>query len=278
MARVLGRSSFRLAALLVVLAAACPAGASPVADEPPVNERFREISDLRSRGDFDAAIAALTVMIDDFARSDDVLRRAYNQLVWTIVTKSDDVNERARITPDPTAATELHAELDTLVADLGRVVGAALTRFPDLRAGDDVPDPSRVNQTYEPARQRMFGNLQVETTPDSAAVWINDPARGWVHEGFTPLRRALFPIGTYEIRLAHDGFKETTFTTQIAPSESKHHEVPLVRTRSRRWWLTRVVAPVATVVGAVTYVLVAGDDGGAAEPDPLSGPPAPPPQ
>ena len=36
--------------------------------------------------------------------------------------------------------------------------------------GGDVPDASRVNQMYEPARQRMFGNLVVITEPDSASV------------------------------------------------------------------------------------------------------------
>jgi len=265
------RGCFGLALLLAAFAPTRPAGAVP--DQTTVTERFREISDYRSRGEFDAAINALNAMIDDFARSDDVLRRAYNQLVWTILTKSEDASERARVASDAATRDALRAELDDLARQLGGVVGTALTRFPDLHAGDDVPDPSRVNQTYEPARQRMFGNLQVETAPDSAAVWINNPARGWVNEGFTPLRRNLFPIGTYQIRLAHDGYKETTFTTQIAPNESKHHEVTLVRTRGRSWWLTRVVAPVAVTVGVVTYALVSGNDGGAVQPDPLPGPP-----
>jgi hypothetical protein len=261
-------------ALSVLVLAESPAQAA--AGEGADDARFREISDLRSRGEFDAAVAALVAMVADSTESGEVVRRAYNQLVWTILSKSDDVSARARQSSDGEGVRRLRGQIDDLARQLGEVVGAALTRFPDLRAGDDVPDPSRVNQAYEPARQRMFGNLQVETDPDSAAVWIRDSARGWAREGVTPLRRDLFPIGNYEVRLEREGYKQMSFMTQIAPNETKHHEVTLARARSRRWWLTRVVAPVVGAAGLITYALMSGDEGGAPPPEPLPGPPDPP--
>jgi hypothetical protein len=236
------------------------------------DERFNRVADLRSRGEYDAAIEVLTDLIAPPEPPDEVLRRAYNQLVWTIVVKSDDVSERARRSDD----AGLREELDALARRLGEVVGDALTRFPDLRAGDDVPDPSRVNQTYEPARQRMFGNLVVVSDPDSADVWLKDPQAGWKRTGRTPLRRNLFPVGDYEIRLSKEGHHDETLETRVRPNETKEHNVALRRKRSKSWWLTRVVVPSAAAVGVLVYALTSGGDAGTQEPDPLPLPPDPP--
>jgi hypothetical protein len=241
-------------------------------DAGSVDQRFDQVADLRSRGEFDAAIDLLTGIIQESSQSDEALRRAYNQLVWTIVVKSADVNERAR----QTGNAQLRDELDGLARRLGEVVGDALTRFPDLRAGDDIPDPSRVNQVYEPARQRMFGNLVVISEPDSAEVWINDDESNQTPDGWTPLRRNLFPVGDYEIRLSKEGFHDENLTTRIRPNETVEHNVPLRHKRSKTWWLTRVIVPTTAAVGLIVYALTSGDDGGTQEPQPLPFPPDPP--
>jgi hypothetical protein len=269
-----------LIVVCVVLMAAGATVVSAQAESADAREdaRFAEVSDLRSRGEFDAAIEVLTGIIDDASQSGPVLRRAYNQLVWTILARSDDVNERAHIAGDPAEAERLRGELDGMARELGNVVGRALTLFPDLRAGDDVPDPARVNQAYEPARQRMFGNLEVDSSPDSAAVWINRPGEGWTREGSTPLRRQLFPIGSYEIRLTHDGYKNTEVTSRVGPNETTRHDVTMPPSRGTGWWLTRVGVPVAGAIGVLVYALASGDDGGTPEPTPLASPPDPPSQ
>lgn len=241
-----------------------------------VESRFREVSDLRSRGEFDTAIEMLSGIIAEFSGSDEVLRRAYNQLVWTLVAKSDDLSERVRLAGDAAQKEKLRAELDAMASRMGEVVGDALTRFHDLHAGDDVPDPSRVNQMYEPARQRMFGNLVVNTTPDSATVWIETEDGEWTHLGFTPLRRNLYPIGSYELRLTKEGHKEVDVASRVGPNETTQHDVTLPRSRGRGWWLTRVGVPALGLAGLTTYLLLNNDSGGTSEPQPLAGPPDPP--
>lgn len=263
--------------VFVTLAVASVLGASvPASARDDVEARFREAGDLRSRGQFDEAIEVLTGVIEESRSSDALSRRAYNQLVWTLAAKSDDLSERIRLSSDPARKQALQKEVDAVASRIGEMVGAALTRFPDIRAGDDVPDPSRVNQMYEPARQRMFGNLVIDSEPDSAAVWIHDEGGDWTRMGFTPLRRNLYPIGSYEIRLAKQGHKEIDVTSRVGPNETTRHDVTLPRSRDATWWVTRVGVPAAGLVGLTAYLLLSGDDGGTAEPDPLPLPPDPP--
>lgn len=268
--------SVRLSLLALAAVALLGTVSAAAQENGSIETRFREVSDLRSRGEFDTAIEMLSQIITEFSGSDEVLRRAYNQMVWTLVAKSDDLSERARMASDTAEKARLEQTLDAMASRVGEVVGDALTRFHDLHAGDDVPDPSRVNQLYEPARQRMFGNLVVNTTPDSAAVWIETGDGAWTHLGFTPLRRNLYPVGSYEIRLTREGHKEVDVTSRIGPNETTQHDVTLPRSHGRGWWLTRLGVPAVGVAGVAAYLILNSGNGGTAQPQPLASPPDPP--
>jgi len=246
---------------------------------PSIEQRFQEIDVLRSRTQFDDAFDALRQLINEFAAADSVLRRAYNQLVYTVVKQSQYLKQLESFAAnegDEERVAELREQQDDLTDRLAKVVHEALGRFPDLVAADDVPDPDRLNQTYEPTRQSMFGGLVVESRPDSAAVWISSSGEDWKYVGWTPLRKDLYPIGVYELKVTKTGYGDRTRDIQIQPNLPTPIDFPLQRHRGKTWWLTRVVGPVATVAAVVTYALVNGGSGSSPEPDPLPGPPAPP--
>jgi hypothetical protein len=246
---------------------------------PSIEQRFQEIDVLRSRTQFDEAFDALRGLINEFAAADSVLRRAYNQLVYTLVAQSQylkDEESLAADAGDQKKVTELRARQRDLTNRFSEVVREALHKFPDLVATDDVPDADLLNKTYEPTRQSMFGGLVVESRPDSAAVWISSGDKNWKHMGWTPLRRNLYPIGSYELKVTKTGYGDRTRDIQIQPSLITPTDFPLQRHRGKTWWLTRVVGPVATAAAVVTYALVNGGSGSSPEPEPLPGPPAPP--
>lgn len=272
------RSTLLLAFVLVVAGSIC--WGQPGQPVPPsIEQRFQEINDLRSRAQFDDAFDALKELIVEFSAADSVLRRAYNQLVWTVVAQSEFLKDEESVAADAgddERVAELRARQRELTDRIAKVVHEALERFPDLAATDDVPDPDRLNQTYEPTRQSMFGGLLVESRPDSAAVWISLGDKNWQHVGWTPLRKDLYPIGSYELKVTKTGYGDRTRDIQIQPNLITPNDFPLQKHRGRTWWLTRVVGPVATVAAVVTYALVNGGSGSSPEPDPLPGPPAPP--
>jgi len=216
-----------------------------MAQDESIYQKWEEVSSLRATGQFEQAIEVLKGIIQEYSNSDDVLRLAYNNLVYTYYVANDPANEEA-------AARE------------------ALERFPDLRAGD-VQFPAVINDGYERLRREMFGSLVINK-PEGARVFLNGEPKG-----DTPITLPLVRVGRHELVVSRSGYNDYTETIEIEPGVVRQLDVSLTRQKDRWWWLTRVGAPVAATVGVVVALLVGGgDEGTTPEPEPLSEPPPPP--
>lgn len=227
---------------------ALPALAQPDQHHQPAAEesiylKWEEVSSLRSQGQFTAAIAVLDEIIDDAAVSDEVLRRAYNDLVFTYFLNGDAAGARTQ----------------------GR---NALNRFPGLTA-DPVAFPPQVNQTYNELRREMFGSVTV-TKPEEAQVVLNGEIRGE-----TPLYLDLLPVGEHRLTLIKSGYHDYNETIAVDPNGRHVYEISMDRDRGAVWWVARgaVVVGVGVLVGVLAS---SGQDETALVA--LGDPPPPPPR
>lgn len=208
-----------------------------------IYSKWEEISSLRFNGEFDKAIGLLKNIIEEYSDSDDVLRQAYNNLVFTYITKRDE------------SGAESSAR-------------QALERFPDLSA-DELTFTPRVNAIYDNLRQQMFGSLTIRK-PEDSRVFLDEEFKGEV-----PLVLSYVPVGQHNLVLTKSGYKDYTETVQVEPAEAVNLSLSLSRDRDKKWWLWRagavVVAGVLVAVG-----LSGGGDDAPPEPTALSEPPEPP--
>ena len=213
-------------------------------EDEMITERFDTVISLRSQGQYDEAIKMLQSIIDEYATSDKILRRAYSELVFTIWKKGD-------------------------VAGATESARNALTHFPDL-----TPDPmyssERVNELYDNLRKEMFGSLHVAARPDSCRVFLGDNITG-----ITPLDIKYVPVGDYVLELSKAGYRAESYPVRIGPGSPTNMQLELQRERTKGWWLGRVVAPAGVVATFVALVFL-GRDTGTSEPSPLPEPPDPP--
>lgn len=213
--------------------------------EEQIYERFEAASSLRSQGKFDEAVDILRGIIVEFAKSDEILRRAYSDLVFTLISMRDEDGavESAR---------------------------QALSRYPDLTA-DPVYFPPRVNELYDNLRNQMYGSLNVTTKPESCRVFLSEK-----FIGTAPLSVKYVGIGEYVLNLSKSGYKDDASPVRIEPGSPTSVQLSLQKERGKKWWLLRA-GPGALLVGVLTYLQLRGDEG-TPEPEPLPGPPATPTQ
>lgn len=252
MIRGKSRSGTRAAALGVLLGAIAASGALA----QPAEDPFTTAQRLRANGEFDGALDLLSAVLRQPA-SDDVLRRAHNELVATYLFKRN--------------ATIDTAVQKGLYDEIVRRADAALARFPDLDA-DPQLYPAEINLIYDTRRALLFGSVELTANTDSCSVFVNDEFRG-----ITPLVLPYVPVGDYIVKVTRDGYDERTLELGVTASSVVQREVALSKHRGKGWWLTRVVAPVAAGV-AVVVALVAGGDDTPPETveEPLDLPPDPP--
>jgi hypothetical protein len=246
--------------LLLLLAAVIAAPSVVVANQAgddDVSRRFEEVRALRSQGRFDQAIQLLERFVEERTESDEILRRAFNELVFSILSKrsmASDVEEQDRIYREAVSRAE-----------------QALTRFPDLTA-DRIAFPPDIDLIYDTLRKSMFGSLEVTAPLDSCRVFVND-----VYQGTTPLSMRYHPVGDYTLTVTKSGYVDRETPVTILPGRDLQLEVTLNPQRGKKWWLTRVIAPVAAVAAVVVALVLPGDDQPSEEPaEPLPEPPPPP--
>jgi hypothetical protein len=217
------------------------AGSSPAA---AAQGAFEQIVALRLDGEYDHAVAMLNEVIARYEKSDDILRRAYHHLVTVHVQNNDE--EAAR-----------HA------------ARAALERFPDLSA-DELEFPGRVNEVYDEMRRLMFGSLVI-SKPEECRVYMDS-----TYVGDTPLNLPLVRVGAYDLTVTKSGYKDYVARVEIQPELTRDLS-GLSLERDRAWWWWPVwIGGAAVAAVAVALGVSGGEEGTAAEPEPLSAPPPPP--
>ena len=116
----------------------------------------------------------------------------------------------------------------------------------------------------------MFGSVELTATPDSSEVYMDGEL-----VGKTPLSMRYVPVGSYELTVSHDGYRQTEVGVDVTPSAVVQREVALGKNRGTVWWLTRVVLP-AAVVGGLVYWATRDDSTDQPPEEPLPAPPNPP--
>lgn len=239
------------AALLLMTILSClipAAGMSSVQDETYI-EKFTEVAYLRSKGEYDRAIDLVQNIIKEYADSENVLRHAYNQLVFTLDKKND------------TDAKTAYAR-------------AALERFPDLRIEGVESNiiPGELNDFYDQLRGEMFGAVTVRE-PEGCRLFFNEKFMGE-----TPLHLPLVRVGEYVMVMTKSGYSDLTKRINVDPSGKHEYSESMSRQRGMWWWAHRL-GPAVVGSAIITYGLVrdrGGDQAAPAEPLPL--PPPPPTQ
>ncbi|UCF05138.1 MAG: PEGA domain-containing protein [bacterium] len=213
------------------------------AAQEQIYQKWELVSSLRARGEFNEAIQLLNNIINQYSESDDILKRAYNHIVFTFLLMKEDASAIAQ-------ARE------------------GLEQFADLVA-DPVEFPPRVNEIYNQLRSEMFGTLEI-TKPGDCRVFLGEEFKGE-----TPLKLDLIRIGSYELMVTKSGYYDYKETIRIDPSGKHILEVSMDRRRNKRWWFYRIGPAVAA--GIILAVTLGGAGGeGAPQPEPLPEPPAPP--
>jgi PEGA domain len=261
----MGRSPRMLILTAVVVLLACALAPIPsVAQQTSnIDETFVRVHELQGQGEYDEAIRLLSDLIREHSQSEQVLRKAYNDLVFTYLSKLGTVDV---------------AEQDSLNAKLIENARAAITRFPDLDA-PAAEYPPEVNRTYRVLREVMFGRVEVTSSVDSSRVFLRPKGDEGAdtYQGITPLAIPYVPVGDYLLTVTRSGYQDRIMPLTVEPNVALRTEVALSKERTKKWWLTRVVAPVTAGVAAVVAIVIGTQDNSTPEPtQPLAGPPPPP--
>jgi tetratricopeptide (TPR) repeat protein len=206
-----------------------------------LGDRWGEVRILRAEGRYDEAIALLQAVFQEYANAEQVLRQAYNQLIFTQLARADTVSAN-------TAARE------------------ALGRYPDLEA-DIAEYPSSLNALYAQLRAEMYGSLLVTVAKVEGAQVLLDGAL----RGAAPLRLPYLKTGRHTLAIMRSGYKEQTTEVEIAPGAESSLAVTLSRSGGFKRWLLPAVG-----TGALGAVLIFGGSPSAELPPILSEPPTPP--
>ena len=227
--------------LSVVTMCACVSGDEQ--GEEGIYRQFEEVSSLRSQGEYEQAIEILQRVIEEYSKSDEILRRAYADLVFTLLSMGD-----------MTQATDSARE--------------ALDRFPDLTA-DPVYFPGSVNIMFDRLRGEMFGSLKVTTRPDSCRLYLN-------HDfiGFSPLDLAYVKVGEYVLNARMAGYHDQSTAAKVEPGSPTSIQMSLDRQRDKKWYLWRI-GPAAVATSIIIALQLQGEKG-EPQPSPLPEPPPPP--
>jgi hypothetical protein len=208
-----------------------------------VQSKFEQVVAFRLDGEYDRAISALNELISKYARSDEILRRAYNHLVTVYVQNNDEAGARG-------------------------AARMALQRFPDLTA-DELDFPGAVNRVYDQMRKEMFGAFVI-SQPEECRVYLDS-----TYVGDTPLRLDLVRVGEYDLTVTKSGYKDYASRIEIQPELTRDLSgLSLERDRAWWWWPAWIGGAAVAAVG-----LAIGLGGSDEEPEeePLPAPPGPPP-
>jgi hypothetical protein len=209
-------------------------------------------------------VELLSDVIKQHSQSDVVLRKAYNDLVFTYLSQRN-------ASSDSTAQSELQTKMI-------KSADEALRRFPDLKASTQEYPPE-VGLIYDTRRGILFGRVEVTSSVDSSRVFLRAKNSDEAYRGVTPLSIQYLPVGDYTLTVARSGYKDHEVPLTISPSATVQREVTLSKERTRKWWITRVVVPATATAAIVTAIVINNQNNGSTDTtQPLANPPPPPSQ
>ena len=157
-----------------------------VNEEETVSRMFDQVVSSRAQGKYDTAVEILLQIIHNNPQSDKVLRRAYNELVFTHLSNGDRELAEA-------SARE------------------ALRWQPDITS-DTKYVPSKVGEIFDELRKQLFGSLTITTDPSSCCVELNG-----TYIGESPLEIDYIRPGEHRLRLTMEGYYEFSRTVSVEP-------------------------------------------------------------
>jgi hypothetical protein len=160
-------------------------------------EQLDAAARLRSQGSHEQAIEVLRAVIATQSSDEPILRRAYNELVFTFLDTNSPESEEA--------------------------AHEALRRYPDLSA-DPTRFPPSINELYENLRRELFGSLLLDTRPPQAWVTI-----GELYDGESPVEIAYVPVGEYAVRIQQAKHLDKSTTIRVDPGRETSMTVTLDR-------------------------------------------------
>jgi hypothetical protein len=209
----------------------------------PIYRQWEEAISQRRNGQYDEAISTLQGIVQQYPDDEAILRRAYNQLVFTYRMDRSNQGEY-------------------------EVAREALTRFPDL-AVDTIEFPAAINDIYDSLRREMFGEVTVRA-PEESTILLGDD-----YVGESPLIIPYVPAGEYDLRVTKEGYEEHRETVRVNPGGQNNFDISLNRHRSTGWWVTRIGGAVVASA-AIAFALSSGSSESTPPEEPLPGPPEPP--
>lgn len=242
------RLGYALAVLVLTVPAVLALPGQAVCQEldESIYEKWEHVSSLRAQGEFEEAVETLNKIIEDYGDSDEILRRAYKDLVFTYYTMHDEERAVAK-------ARE------------------ALEKYPDISA-DTVNFPPWVGNTFDRLRVEMYGSITFKK-PKEGQVFLNDEFRGEI--GDSPLHLQYVRAGQYALLVAKPGYHDYTENIHVDPGASYSLEISMDRDRDSKWWLYRI-GPAVVGSALIAYFIVSSGDDEVPPQEPLPGPPAPP--
>jgi|GEM_PF-3154651 len=236
------RRTLLLAALaLTVLLGVVPGAGGQTQETDEIFTLWQDAAFLRGQQQYPQAEAVLRGIVADYGDTENVLRRAWCEILFTLVLAGDKAEQEA-------AARE------------------ALRSFPDLQA-DPVYIPPTVNTLLEDLRRQMFGSLAIKE-PEGAEVFLGD-----AHIGTVPVFLPYVEVGEYQLRALKDGYEDYAEWFSVDPDGRHQYErIPMKRHKGLKYWGT--LGGGAVLVGTIVYYAARGED--STGPSALGDPPAAP--
>jgi PEGA domain len=255
-------TSFGLAAWLLL---------SPLAaiaqDATATDMSLDQAKELIKSGDYDRAIEALRTNIERDQAHPEKLGDAYLQLIKTYVFLGNDYKFRPQ-----------GREMSNLNYRAARELIVEVLEKPELRHLKPEPAeefPPEMITFFSEVRAQKFGNFRVvRLVPRNAVVLFDGDTLGTFPGDPMPGDTDL-PTGTHRVQVRAAGYEDVVEDITISPSSTLERSYEMKKKRTTGWYVTRG-GVVALAAGALTYMLMRGEDE-ASGADPLPGAPPPPP-
>lgn len=157
-----------------------------VNEEETIHKMFEQAVSARAHGEYDEAATIFRQIILENPQNETVLRRAYNELVFTYLSKGD-----------------------TNLAEA--IAREALGWYPDITS-DPMYVPPKVGEIFDELRTQLFGSLMITTDPEECRVELDGK-----YVGESPMEIEYLRPGEHILRLTKNRYHVFSRTVIIEP-------------------------------------------------------------